>query len=243
MPISRPSRVGEAPRYRPDPEEEAERRRREHLDRVRKQSHEARRQRRDERVERERAAFDRSLNLSRRQGSLVHAIDRESLTLPAAVEAVYGVKWSRLSKRRQRRFLGRLRTLQYATNQKFKERNYCLRASATRGKICLVRVEVWKNRPVWRRDRRRERREQRGVARCADFILSLFRRRKQPVVRDGCLDVTTLIRLASAEGFRPGTIRAARRRLGLVPQRVGYGGAGRWVVRPPRNEAKPDKSP
>jgi hypothetical protein len=158
-----------------------------------------------------------------------------------AVGAVYGISWERMSRRKQRRYVVRLRTLQNAVNRKLAAAKSKRRISVIRGLMQLVFDDCWKNRRASRRARSLKRAEQRKarLSQCAEFLRSLFRRRKHPLAKDGWIPATLLDHTAEQAGHPLDRIRRARKLLGLEKRHVGYGIKGEWEVRlPARKTAK-----
>ncbi len=253
MPASRPSRVGDPspvnafPFYDDDILEEIDRvdRKIEQLERARERKKELEPQRQRERLKRKWDDLRRYFPLSCRQELLFRAVDGKKTPCGGVVEAAYGVKWGRLSKKKQSKYLGRLRTLQHSLNQKMIAKSYSLRVTMRRGKMFLIRPKYWKmrrgaqgagQRAIVRLNRKTDKRSK--VARCADFLRSLFVK-YQPLLKDGWIPVAMLTEPAERKGYRPSTIKTARKHLRLQCRHVGFGGKGAWEVRlPDQNGAK-----
>jgi hypothetical protein len=246
MPVSRPSQVGKAtPSFPWMSEEYVEER--EEVDRklaqlaeAREKAAAARARKREEKRQRFWEWRKQHLKLSSRQDTLLRAVDGKALLPQVAIEAVYGFEWSHLGKRQRSKYLGRLRTLQHALNRKLLAKGRPYLVSIRKGKIRLVAAKDWKSRVETRRSQKRKSkgRSRSAVKRCAEWLRWFLTEQKSLRV-NGWLSVSVLTQAARRQGFRPSTIKSARKRLGLLCKRTGYGARGCWLVcLPTRKRAK-----
>jgi hypothetical protein len=214
------------------------------LEKAREKAAASRQRRREEESQRKWDGLRQDLHLSRRQETLLRAVDGKRLTVAAAVGAVYRVKWERLSKKQRLRCRGKLGVLLHAINLKLEAVDHGQRVSVCNGKLYIVSKTRWKKPPTVQSAQRLAAAKRPGdsgsaVSRCAEFLRSLFVK-YESYSDDGWLPVSLLNGDACWEGYRLGTIRNAGKRLRLNRKRVGYGGKGGWLVSlpPPRKPAK-----
>ncbi len=238
MPVSRPSRAAEPSRppkgrekewaFDEHEEEKAKvDRKLAQLEEARARKEETKAQRLEEKERKKWESLKRSLGLARRQELLLRAVDGKTLTTKEAVETIYKVSWARLSKKTQQKYLGRLRTLQNATNRKLAEKNFSMCVSTVRQAVRLVFVKDWKKRTGTAKTKRKRKRGA-LVTECAQFLRFLFK--KGSHLKDGWLPVNVLNRLASREGHGESSVRNARKRLRLVRIFVVSGEEREWRV-------------
>jgi hypothetical protein len=249
MPVTRPSKVGEpVPRVRPIADwlahEVAEvDKRLAQLAKAREKAAVVLAQKREQERQQNWDRLVRFLDLSRRQEALLAAVNGKAPLYRDAIEAIYRVKWNRLSKRQRVKHFNRLRTLQHALNRKLAAKKRRLRVSMDDKKLRLVRSKNWKkpHRAIVAGSKGIKRRRF-EVPWCAEYLQSLLTGKSKPRGTGHWLPVTTLTAAAESAGFRPSTIKAARKRLGLLCKRTGYGARGEWLVcLPPQKGRKPNK--
>lgn len=160
-------------------------------------------------------------------------------TIQDAIKIVYRVTWDRLSKRQRAKYLGRLRTLQHALNVKLKADDNKHHIEMFTGKVHLVGRKKWKKpRAVRFTDESKTlsatktNKRLLPVMRCVAFLRSFLTEKNRTSIQDGWFPVATLNEAAWRKGFRPRTIRTARKRLHLESKKAkGYSGKGGWMVR------------
>jgi hypothetical protein len=206
----------------------------------------------DERLERserkEQKEIER-LGLSKLEGALFLYLKNGRPAIEVEViEWVYGVEWGDLGPIRRRRYRRRLRTRQHTLNRKLRSAGYEGRVQRTEpGQLCLpTKKEESELAPSFSKAQKARLDEllrrafgkpagkpappRNTVAECAAEI--------REALTDGPLSVWELRRLCREKGYLPGTVKKARKRLGVIARREGYGGNGEWIAYlPPREDS------
>jgi hypothetical protein len=176
-----------------------------------------------DREEQEDRARLRHLGLTPLQERLFRALEAEEesgLSEADTIEIVYRVEWHKLREGEQALHKTRLRTLQHALNDKLllaksplhvvrPEDNWLVMQGEEQQEI--IEVEPKAVRP-------RGQDVEECMARIREYLA------------DGPRETEALTRYFEAKGYRPGTIRRARTRLGVRATRSGYGAGGKWLV-------------
>jgi hypothetical protein len=162
------------------------------------------------------------------------------------VEQIRGGVWERLGPRNRDRALRRLRNLKHRLNEKLRAAGWTLRV-IRRGSDCLEIVDgtnprkdegapsaetlelfnklaaavPYEDLPL--PDGPFPTPKRRGATGCADYIRSLLTAR-------GEMGVGSLRCHCSHRGYSPATVKRARKRLGVVARKEGYGSGSLWIV-------------
>jgi hypothetical protein len=174
----------------------------------------------DEREERERRNEVRRLRLSELEGALFLIVtDYNEYSTRDLIESLYRVKWDALGPLQRRRYRGRLRARLHSLNCKLK---------AARQKPLRPSKELNDTRPLgasplWATVRTRRERERETLASCENEI--------RKALAGGEMNSWEFNELLQDQkGYRPGTLKRARKRLGVRCKREGYGTDGGWLV-------------
>jgi hypothetical protein len=128
-----------------------------------------------------------------------------------------------------RRLHGRLRARLFALNRKLEAAGYGARVGATRpGRLRMLAGGGQSRGAAWGIAAAPERRVVTplcGVVECVDDL--------QISLRNGPLSAKELSEELRCLGYTPGTVKRARKRLGVVSRRKGFGGDGEWFVELP----------
>jgi hypothetical protein len=185
-----------------------------------------------EREERREQALVKRIGLSPVEARIFLRLKcKDGISREELIEWVYEVVWEDLGRLSRRRHRAKLRTRLHSLNRKLDRAGlkriplevdrYATRVSARAASVHEMRRALGRPdiRPaaIWRRN----------LAACEAVI--------RRALSCGPLPSWKLRKLCRDKGCPPGTVKKARKRLGVIPTRAGFGGNGEWWLSLPAN--------